>query len=62
MEFRLCIGGNIKPLKNFEQNLIRFLQSIGMSPGAGSGENEALVIIQERKCKGRRKTTAGSYA
>lgn len=50
-EFRLCMRGSIKPIKNFEQTLyqVSALQSIGMGQGAGNRKNEALAIIQERK-------------
>lgn len=45
------MGGSIKPLKNFEQTFYQVytLQIIDMGQGAGSGEKEALAIIQERK-------------
>ena len=44
------MGGGIKPVKNFEQTFyqVSALQIIGMGQGAGSGENKALAVIQEK--------------
>lgn len=49
LEFRLCMGGNIEPLKDFEEKFDQvFADRYWYEPGGGSGKSEALAVIHER--------------